>query len=272
MKNKKLIGLILIIVAFTGALNSLGQTKSRKKLKRQVEKTEQTAPITDKPSETINTAEKLNKKNQRSAEEKSEEKHSTTESKELYLYEFEAEQFRIKRIRIEHDEAGRGSISFWKSDVEEEISEPLKLSTSVLQKIKNLFNLLSFLESNEDYQSKQHDYKHLGTVKISLKVNEKHRSVSFNWTENKTAKDLANEYQKISNQRIWIFEMNLARENQPLEAPDSMKKLELYVSRNEISDPTELLPYLEELVNDEKIPLIARNHAARIAKRLKERK
>ncbi len=63
-----------------------------------------------------------------------------------------------------------------------------------------------------------------------------------------------------------MFDINLARENQPLEAPKLMERLESLVKRNEISDGQQITPLLKEIADDERIPLIARNHATRIVK------
>jgi uncharacterized protein (UPF0147 family) len=63
-----------------------------------------------------------------------------------------------------------------------------------------------------------------------------------------------------------MFEINVARENQPLESPKLMDKLDSLVKRNLISDSQQILPILRDLANDERIPLIARHHAERIIK------
>lgn len=267
METKKLTALIIVLVFLACVFETLGQTRSKRKQEK-VKKVEETKP-TAEPE--VIVLEKFNKRNQKPEEERIE-KPVETKSKQLYLYQFEADQFRIKRIKIEHDEKGIGSIGFVKSDSEEEIQESLKLSSSTLEKIRKLFDLLAFLDSNEDYQSKERNYKHLGTITIGLRANGKERFVSFNWTEQKNAKALAEEYRKISNQQIWIFEMNLSRENQPLEAPDLLKRLDSYISRDEISDPDQLLKYLEDLANDERIPLIARNHAKRLIEMIKKKR
>lgn len=94
------------------------------------------------------------------------------------------------------------------------------------------------------------------------------RETKFNWTQNQDAKTLADEYRKISNQYIWIFDINLARVNQPLESPKLMDMIDSYIRRNEVSDATQLIPFLKELGNDERIPLIARNHATRLIEKI----
>jgi hypothetical protein len=43
-----------------------------------------------------------------------------------------------------------------------------------------------------------------------------------------------------------------------------MESLDSLVRRGEISDPRQMVPFLNGLANDERIPLIARNRAAKI--------
>ena len=61
-----------------------------------------------------------------------------------------------------------------------------------------------------------------------------------------------------------------AREMQPLNTPQLLTELEGYLTRNEVSDPLQLVPLLKELKTDYHIPLIARNHADRILKKIEK--
>ena len=103
-----------------------------------------------------------------------------------------------------------------------------------------------------------------------MKENGRERTVTFNWTANKDAKALADEYRKIGNQAIWVFEITVARENQPLESPKMLDNLDSLIRRKEISDTAQMLPLLQGLSNDERIPLIARNHAAKLIKQIEK--
>jgi hypothetical protein len=49
-----------------------------------------------------------------------------------------------------------------------------------------------------------------------------------------------------------------------------MDQLDTLVMRNELADPADLVPLLQDLTTDERIPLMARNHAARILKKIKK--
>jgi len=103
-----------------------------------------------------------------------------------------------------------------------------------------------------------------------LKKGEKQRTVVFNYTVNKDAKILADEYRKLGNQFIWIFDITVARENQPLEAPKILDSLDSLLRRNEMSDPAQLIPLLKGLMDDERVPLIARNHAGKLVERIEK--
>jgi hypothetical protein len=187
------------------------------------------------------------------------------EPKPVYFYEFSQPNFVVSKLNIEHDEQGKGKISFVKNDSGDPISDPLQLSQTSLDRLKNLFKSLNFLESNENYQSERH-YAHLGVMRLKMSKDGKEREVEFDWTLNKDAKALIDEYRKLADQYVWQFDMNIARENQPLEAPKLMDSLDEMLKRGSISDPLQILPLLKELSNDERIPLIARNHATRIIK------
>jgi len=182
----------------------------------------------------------------------------------VYTYVFTNPKFLISDVRVEHDEKGVGRLTFRKKDYEEDVVEPLQLSEWTLGRVKDLWERTGFLASTEEYQSPERDYSHLGTMKLEMSLDGSHRTVEFNWTENSLVKELADEYRKVGNQAIWAFDINVARQNQPLECPRVMKTLESYLRRDGISDPVQLLPFLRELKDDERMPLIARNNAERL--------
>lgn len=188
-----------------------------------------------------------------------------------YFYEFSQPDFIIERVLIEHDEAGKGKLSFLKKGYSELVSDPIEVSAAAMERINKAFTALNFLDSTENYQYEK-DFAHLGTMSFRLKKEDRERTATFNWTQNKDAKTLADEYRRLGNQFIWIFDVTVARENQPLEAPKLMDSLESLIRRNEISDTKQMIPFLRQLSNDERIPLIARNHAAKLIKQIEKEK
>jgi len=188
-----------------------------------------------------------------------------------YVYEFSRPGFSVSHVVIRHDETGGGTISFKKEGLGGEESDPIKLSPATLAKINSALVALNFLDSTESYQFEK-DFSHLGSVAFTYRNAGRERTAKYNWTRNQHARAIADEYRRVSNQYLWQFDMKIARENQPLEAPHLLDALEAYLRRNEISDPGQMLPLLKELSNDERIPLIARNRAAKLVGQIEKEK
>ena len=55
-----------------------------------------------------------------------------------------------------------------------------------------------------------------------------------------------------------------------LDSVKLLKGLELLISRAAVSDATQLVPLLTDLSTDERIPLIARNQAAQLVKKIEK--
>jgi hypothetical protein len=186
-----------------------------------------------------------------------------------YSYDFAQPKFYIPHILIEHDAAGTGTVTFEKQGEATPIVEPIELSTAALGRIMRLWSELGFLESNENYQAEK-QFPHLGTMRLHMQNGDHQRTAEFNWTNNKQASALVNEYRRVADQAIFLFDLSVARENQPLNSPKLMEQLESMLTRNGLSDPYQLVPLLRDLTTDERLPLIARNHAGRLLKQIEK--
>lgn len=186
-----------------------------------------------------------------------------------FSYEFTQPQFYLRHILIEHDAIGRGKITFERLNEDTPIVEDLEISPTALVRLKELWQSLRFLDSDTNYQAEK-QFPHMGTMKIGMVEGDRKRTAEFNWTNIKEATDLVNEYRRIADQASFVFDIFVARENQPLNAPKLMETLESMMKRNALSDPHQLVPLLKEISTDERLPLIARNHALRLLTKLKK--
>jgi hypothetical protein len=186
-----------------------------------------------------------------------------------YSYEFSQPKFYIKHIVLEHDGNGRGTITFERLNEDVPVTEPIELSATALARINIYWQALQFLDSDVNYQSSK-QFPHLGTMRIGMQRGDRKRVAEFNWTHDDNASALVNEYRKAADQAILVFDISLARDNQPLNAPKLMEAMESLLKRDGLSDPQQLLPLLKELSTDEHVPLIARNHALRIIKKIQQ--
>lgn len=185
-----------------------------------------------------------------------------------YSYEFTQPNFLVNHVFIEHDEDGVGKITFERKN-NDPIIDPLDLSPATVARLKLLWQALHFLDSDTGYQTER-QYPHLGTMRLHMEQDGRQRVAEFNWTSDRGAFALVTEYKRIANQAMFVFDITLACENQPLEAPKLMDQFDGFVRRGELADPEQLVPLLRELTTDERIPLMARNHATRILKKIEK--
>ena len=186
-----------------------------------------------------------------------------------YSYEFSQPKFYVKHIVLEHDANGRGTVTFERLNEDVSVTEPLELSPRALARISAAWQALQFLDSQTDYQASK-QFPHLGTMRIGMQRGERKRVAEFNWTNNTDAETIVNEYRKAADQVILVFDISIARQNQPLNAPKLMEAMESLLNRDALSDPQQLLPLLKDLSGDERVPLIARNHALRLIKKIQK--
>jgi hypothetical protein len=186
-----------------------------------------------------------------------------------YTYEFSQPKFVVNHIVLEHDANGRGTVTFERMNESTPVVEPIELSSAALERIQASWQALRFLDTETDYQADK-QFPHLGTMRIGMQRGDRKRVAEFNWTNNSDASTLVNEYRKAADQAILIFDISVARENQPLGVPKLMEAMESMMKRDALSDPRQLLKLLQDLTTDEHVPLIARNHAQRLIKKIQK--
>lgn len=186
-----------------------------------------------------------------------------------YSYEFNQPAFNIRRIVIEHDSSGRGQVSFARKDSEELFTDPLQISPAALARLLAAWEALKFLDSDTNYQAEK-QFPHLGAMTLWMKHGTRERKAEFNWTHDEGAAALVKEYRGIGEQQLFIFDVTVARQYQPSDTVKIFKRLESLLSRGELSDTAPLIPVLRDLSTDERIPLMARNHATRLLKKIEK--
>ena len=186
-----------------------------------------------------------------------------------YTYEFRQPDFLVYFIHIEHDDSGRGHIRFERRMDTEQLTEPFELSAAALARIRAKWEALGFLEAQANYQGER-TYPSAGQTRLTVRRGGRERTTEFNYSQNADAQGLAQEYRRASEQALFVFEVRVALESQPLETPKLINRLESLLERDYLSDRLQLLPLIRELTEDERVPLVGRNQAARILKKLEK--
>ncbi len=186
-----------------------------------------------------------------------------------YSFRFENTRFYIPIIAIDLDAYGSGGIKFKRGESDDLIEIAVKLQPATLARIGWLIDSAKFFESDVDYQSKK-DFSHLGWMTIAARRGGRSRTARFNWTTNAAIGELSELFRGISTQEIDLFDIELARQHQPLDLPRQLETLENDLKLERIAEPSRLLTPLVEIVNDDTAPLIARNLAKRLVKNIEK--
>ena len=186
-----------------------------------------------------------------------------------YVYEFKQPDFFVYFVRIEHDDKGSGQIHFERRSDTEQITEPFELGPAALARVKGHWSALNFLDSTAVYQGER-TYPSYGKSRLRMTKAGRERTAEFNYASDPAAFELAGEYRRAADQAVLVFEIKIAVESQPLETPKLIGRLDTLVERKALSDSQQLLPLVKELSEDERVPLVGRNQAARILKKLEK--
>jgi len=186
-----------------------------------------------------------------------------------FVYEFRQPDFFVYFMHVEHDERGRGHIRFERRSDTEQLTEPFELSPAALERVKAHWTNLRFLDSTAEYQGERH-YPSQGKTRLTMRQGGRSRTAEFNYSQDSDAQGLANEYRRAADQALFVFELQVALESQPLETPKLINRLETLIERNMLSDAKQLAPLIKQLTEDERVPLVGRNQAARILKKLEK--
>jgi hypothetical protein len=179
-----------------------------------------------------------------------------------YRYLFENDRFTTPRMEVEFDASGKGHFRFTRKG-EPEIDNQLSVSSALVTRVQGLLSGLNFLGSTEDYQFKK-DFSHLGQITITAAQGGKERTATFNYTTNESMNQLIDIFRGIATQETRVFEIETVRTNDPISTPAQLRLLESELRSKRIAEPKRLLPLLDEIRQDESVPLIARNHAERL--------
>lgn len=188
-----------------------------------------------------------------------------------YIYHFDRAEFVISHIDIEFDAQGKGKLVIKKKDEEEPTEAKLTLRSDTLTRLQKLLSTLDFINSSDTYQSSL-EHPNLGTTQIEVRQGGRTRTLSFHYSPNVTLQQLANLFRGLALQEQRIEELTTSRRYLPLDTPKLLRDLEGDLKASRIAEPMALLELLKDLSVDEHIPLIARNHAKKLAEQIEKSK
>jgi hypothetical protein len=188
-----------------------------------------------------------------------------------FSYKFENTRFYIPMIEVDLSADGSGELRFKRGESDEVIDHKLKLLPVTIARIRELYESVHFLTSDKDYQAEK-DFSHLGWVSLSMRQGGRERKVRFNYTPNLEIRELTDIFRAIATQGMLLFDLETSQQYQPLDLPRLLDVLESDLKGQRVAEPEQMLAALKEIASNDTQPLIARNHATRLADSIKKGK
>ncbi|HVG19137.1 MAG TPA: hypothetical protein VNI02_08790 [Blastocatellia bacterium] len=186
-------------------------------------------------------------------------------------YRFENARFYIPLIEVDVASNGSGELRFKRGESDEVIDRKLKLLPATVARMRELYERTRFLTSDDDYQDKK-DFSHLGWKSLYMRQGGRERKVRFNYTPNLEIRELTEIFLAVATQEMHLFDIETSQQYQPLDLPRLLDALENDLKAQRVAEPEQMLPALKEIAGNDTQPLIARNHATRIADGIKKGK
>jgi hypothetical protein len=186
-------------------------------------------------------------------------------------YKFENTRFYIPLIEIDVSSDGSGELRFKRGESDEVIDRKLKLLPTTVARIRELYDRARFLASDDDYQDKK-DFSHLGWKSLYMRQGGRERKIRFNYTTNLEIRELTDIFLAVATQEMHLFDIETSQQYQPLDLPRLLDALENDLRGQRVAEPEQMLAALKEIAGNDTQPLIARNHATRIADSIKKGK
>ena len=112
----------------------------------------------------------------------------------------------------------------------------------------------------------------MGWMTLVARLGARERTTRFNYTHNVEIKELADIFHALATQEIHLFDIENARQYQPLDLPKQLDVLESSLRLGRLAEPERVLAALEDIAGDNTGTLIARNHAKRMINEIKKGK
>lgn len=183
-------------------------------------------------------------------------------------YRFENPAFVLTCVGLEVDESGVGSLNFTRKDLGRSVERPVRVERETMRAISELLADAGYFTSQGVYQSATRQFPHLGTYTLTATKEGAERTVTFNYTEVAPMARLVELLRGITTREVHAFDLETSMRYAPLAIPALIQQMESDLKYGRIAEPKGLLPILQQVVDDPSLPLIARNRAERLSKRL----
>lgn len=143
---------------------------------------------------------------------------------------------------------------------------PLQISPATTQRLFSLAESLGYFRSLT--LESRHKVANLGQKTLTYEAGGQGSRVEFNYTENRTAQQLADLFERIGNVEEHIAQLAYAIKYDPLSLPQQLRQIQIELDEHSLLETQLLVPTLEKIASNPRFLHLAQSRAQEILKRI----
>jgi len=167
------------------------------------------------------------------------------------------------------DASGEGSCDLRKLDDAPD-PHPLRISAATTSRIFSLAQALNNFRSN-DLESR-HKVANMGLKTLTYEGGGETNKVQYNYSENRTAVELSETFEKIGNVEEQIAQLEYAMKYDHLSLPEDLLQIEEGLNDHDYIEAALMIPTLEKISANPRFLHLAQSRAQEIVQRIQENK
>jgi len=144
----------------------------------------------------------------------------------------------------------------------------LEISPATTQRLFSMASSLGYFSSLN--LESRHKVANLGLKTFTYEAGGKVSRVEFNYTENHTAQQLTELFEKISSVEQHIAQLDYASKYDPLSLPQQLRQIQIELDEHGLLEASLLVPTLEKIAGNPRLLHLAQSRAQEILKRIQE--
>jgi hypothetical protein len=145
---------------------------------------------------------------------------------------------------------------------------PLQISAATTQRLFSLAESLRYFSSLS--LESRHKVANLGLKTLSYEAAGQVSRVQFNYTENRTAQQLVDLFERIGNVEDHIAQLDYAIKYDPLSLPQQLRQIQIEIYEHDLLETELLVPTLQRIVSNPRLLHLAQSRAQEILKQIQE--
>jgi len=144
----------------------------------------------------------------------------------------------------------------------------LRISAGTTTRLFSLAESLGYFRSLN--LESRHKVADLGRKTLTYEANGATGRVEYNYTENRTAQELTEQFEKIANVEEHISQLEYATKYDPLSLPGQLRQIQVELNEHALLETALLVPTLEKIASNSRFLHLAQSRAQDILDRVRE--